>query len=136
MADSVLLIDDDVDVLRAIDYSLPYRASLIFYGAYPIGMACVWIVLSVAFARRRERRFAPRRRRRASATRATERRSLADAKSPRGQMPPGADRGECSAGRAFHGICVASSRGTRLAVRVFPPSSLRPNTPLNRPLRR
>ena len=44
-----------VDILRAIDHSSPYRASLIFYGAYPIAMACVWIVLSVAFARRRER---------------------------------------------------------------------------------
>ena len=45
-----------VDVLRAIDASVPYRAALVFYGAYPIAMACVWIVLSIAFARRRERK--------------------------------------------------------------------------------
>src|SRR5690349_17904105 len=44
-----------VDVLRAISDSVPYRSALVFYGAYPITMACVWIVLSVAFARRRER---------------------------------------------------------------------------------
>jgi biofilm PGA synthesis N-glycosyltransferase PgaC len=44
-----------VDVLRAISDSAPYRSALVFYGAYPITMACVWIVLSVAFARRRER---------------------------------------------------------------------------------
>jgi biofilm PGA synthesis N-glycosyltransferase PgaC len=43
-------------VLRAISDSIPYRAALVFYGAYPITMACVWIVLSIAFARRRERR--------------------------------------------------------------------------------
>lgn len=43
-----------VDVFRAISDSLPYRGALVFYGAYPITMACVWIVLSVAFARRRE----------------------------------------------------------------------------------
>ena len=44
-----------VEVLRAISDSLPYRGALVFYGAYPITMACVWIVLSIAFARRRER---------------------------------------------------------------------------------
>ena len=44
-----------VDVLRAISNSVPYRGALVFYGAYPITMACVWIVLSIAFARRRER---------------------------------------------------------------------------------
>jgi len=44
-----------VDVLRAISDSVPYRGALVFYGAYPITMACVWIVLSIAFARRRER---------------------------------------------------------------------------------
>ena len=43
-----------VDVFRVISDSLPYRAALVFYGAYPITMACVWIVLSVGFARRRE----------------------------------------------------------------------------------
>jgi biofilm PGA synthesis N-glycosyltransferase PgaC len=43
-----------VDVFRAISDSVPYRAALVFYGAYPIAMACVWIVLSIAFARRRE----------------------------------------------------------------------------------
>ena len=45
-----------VDVFRTISDSVPYRGALIFYGAYPITMACVWIVLSIAFARRRERR--------------------------------------------------------------------------------
>ena len=45
-----------VDVFRAISDSVPYRGALIFYGASPITMACVWIVLSIAFARRRERR--------------------------------------------------------------------------------
>jgi hypothetical protein len=44
-----------VDVLRTISDSVPYRSALVFYGAYPITMACVWIVLSVSFARRRER---------------------------------------------------------------------------------
>ena len=44
-----------IDVLRTISDSVPYRSALVFYGAYPITMACVWIVLSVAFARRRER---------------------------------------------------------------------------------
>ena len=43
-----------VDVLRGISDSVPYRGALVFYGAYPITMACVWIVLSIAFARRRE----------------------------------------------------------------------------------
>ena len=52
----ILDLSSVVDVLRAIDHSMPYRASLIFYGAYPIAMASVWIVLSIAFARRRERR--------------------------------------------------------------------------------
>jgi len=42
-----------VDVFRAISDSAPYRGALVFYGAYPITMACVWIVLSVSFARRR-----------------------------------------------------------------------------------
>src|SRR5688500_2375546 len=45
-----------VDILRAIDASVPYRSALVFYGAYPIAMACVWIVLSIAFARRREQK--------------------------------------------------------------------------------
>ena len=45
-----------VDILRAIDVSVPYRTALVFYGAYPIAMACVWIVLSIAFARRREQK--------------------------------------------------------------------------------
>ena len=45
-----------VDVFRSISDSAPYRAALVFYGAYPITMACVWVVLSVSFARRRERR--------------------------------------------------------------------------------
>jgi biofilm PGA synthesis N-glycosyltransferase PgaC len=44
-----------VDVLRAISDSVPYRGALVFYGAYPITMACVWVVLSIGFARRRER---------------------------------------------------------------------------------
>jgi biofilm PGA synthesis N-glycosyltransferase PgaC len=44
-----------VEVLRAISDSVPYRSALVFYGAYPITMACVWVVLSVGFARRRER---------------------------------------------------------------------------------
>jgi biofilm PGA synthesis N-glycosyltransferase PgaC len=44
-----------VDVFRAISDSTVYRAALVFYGGYPITMACVWVVLSVAFARRRER---------------------------------------------------------------------------------
>jgi biofilm PGA synthesis N-glycosyltransferase PgaC len=47
-----------VDVFRAISDSAPYRGALIFYGAYPITMACVWIVLAVSFARRRERAVA------------------------------------------------------------------------------
>jgi biofilm PGA synthesis N-glycosyltransferase PgaC len=47
-------ISPAVDVFRAISDSVPYRAALVFYGAYPIAMACVWIVLSIAFARRRE----------------------------------------------------------------------------------
>ena len=59
-----------------------------------------------------------------------------DTTSPRRQMPPGAGRGECLAGRAFHGICVATPLENRLAVRVFPPSSLRPTTARNLPLRR
>ena len=48
-----------VDFLRAIDGSAGYRSALVFYGAYPITMACVWIVLSIAFARRRERTGKP-----------------------------------------------------------------------------
>jgi cellulose synthase/poly-beta-1,6-N-acetylglucosamine synthase-like glycosyltransferase len=48
-----------VDVFRAISDSAPYRAALVFYGAYPITMACVWIVLSIAFARRREGKTNP-----------------------------------------------------------------------------
>jgi poly-beta-1,6-N-acetyl-D-glucosamine synthase len=44
-----------IDVFRAISDSIPYRTALVFYGAYPITMACVWIVLSIRFARRRER---------------------------------------------------------------------------------
>ena len=45
-----------IDILRAIDVSIPYRTALVFYGAYPIAMACIWIVLSIAFARRREQK--------------------------------------------------------------------------------
>ena len=45
-----------IDVFRAISDSIPYRAALVFYGAYPIAMACIWIVLSIGFARRRERK--------------------------------------------------------------------------------
>jgi len=45
-----------VDILRAIDGSVPYRSALVFYGAYPIAMACIWIVLSISFARRREQK--------------------------------------------------------------------------------
>jgi len=45
-----------VDILRAIDGSVPYRGALVFYGAYPIAMACIWIVLSISFARRREQK--------------------------------------------------------------------------------
>ena len=48
-----------VDVFRAISDSAAYRAALVFYGAYPITMACVWIVLSVSFARRREGKANP-----------------------------------------------------------------------------
>jgi biofilm PGA synthesis N-glycosyltransferase PgaC len=48
-----------VDVFRAISDSVPYRSALVFYGAYPITMACVWIVLSVSFARRREGKANP-----------------------------------------------------------------------------
>ena len=48
-----------VDVFRAISDSAVYRGALVFYGAYPITMACVWIVLSVSFARRREGRANP-----------------------------------------------------------------------------
>ena len=47
-----------IDVFRAISDSIPYRSALVFYGAYPITMACVWIVLSISFARRRERTVA------------------------------------------------------------------------------
>jgi biofilm PGA synthesis N-glycosyltransferase PgaC len=57
---TMLDLSSVVDVLRAIDGSAGYRVALVFYGAYPIAMACVWIVLSVAFARRRERKGAPR----------------------------------------------------------------------------
>src|SRR4029453_4897875 len=46
-----------VDVFRAISDSAPYRAALVFYGAYPITMACVWIVLSISFAPRREKKL-------------------------------------------------------------------------------
>lgn len=44
-----------VPVLSAIDHSPLYLVALFFYGFYPIAMAGVWIVLSVAFFRSRER---------------------------------------------------------------------------------
>ena len=51
---SIVDVASIVELLRAIDGSAGYRGALVFYGAYPITMACVWIVLSIAFARRRE----------------------------------------------------------------------------------
>jgi len=53
---SIVDVASIVDFLRAIDASAGYRGALVFYGAYPITMACVWIVLSIAFARRREQK--------------------------------------------------------------------------------
>jgi biofilm PGA synthesis N-glycosyltransferase PgaC len=53
---TALALPSVIDVFRAISDSIPYRIALVFYGAYPITMACVWIVLSIAFARRRERK--------------------------------------------------------------------------------
>lgn len=41
-------------VLAWIDHTLVYRIMLYFYGLYPVLMACVWIVLSIFFWRRRE----------------------------------------------------------------------------------
>ena len=56
---SFLDVASIVELLRAIDGSAGYRSALVFYGAYPITMACVWIVLSIAFARRREKTGTP-----------------------------------------------------------------------------
>ena len=45
-----------VSMLRWIDHTSVYRYSLYFYGLYPVLMACTWVVLSVFFWVRRERR--------------------------------------------------------------------------------
>ncbi len=42
------------DVLAVIDHSLVYRAALFYFGFYPIFMAIVWVVMSLAYFRRRE----------------------------------------------------------------------------------
>lgn len=42
------------DFLAVIDHSTLYRALVVFYGAYPISMALLWIVLAILYFRRRE----------------------------------------------------------------------------------
>ena len=46
-------------VLQFIDHTTAYRVLLYFYGIYPVFMACVWIVLSLFFFLRRERKPQP-----------------------------------------------------------------------------
>ena len=46
-------------VLHFIDHTTLYRILLYFYGIYPVFMACVWIVLSLFFFLRRERKQKP-----------------------------------------------------------------------------
>lgn len=43
-----------VEVLAAIDHSPAYPYALFFFGFYPMAMAAVWTVMSVAYFRRRE----------------------------------------------------------------------------------
>src|SRR3954466_13297032 len=45
-----------IGILRWIDHTWLYYILLWFYGLYPVLMACMWVVLSIFFLARRERK--------------------------------------------------------------------------------